>query len=421
MRLFLRKYTSLTGKENKFWCTLLLGFFLFPACASGHEPAVKAEPAVSEETQAVPEVQTGAERLTEYLPLLEKKRVAVIANQTSLVKGVHLVDTLHSLGVNIVKVFALEHGFRGEAEAGAHINNEKDPRTGIPIVSIYGNNKKPKPTMLQDVDLLLFDIQDVGARFYTYISSLHYLMEAAAENGKLLVVLDRPNPNGFYVDGPVLDMKHKSFVGMHPVPVVHGMTVGEYAQMINGQGWLASGVTCALKVITCLNYTHSTLYELPVNPSPNLVNMTSIYLYPSLCIFEGTTVSIGRGTPYPFQVVGMPEFKKGEFTFTPVSVPAAKNPPHKDLLCTGYDLRGEEKKILETKKLNLSWLIEFYQNAPDKQTFFEKSNMFTLLSGSELLKKQLQQGLDEEAIRASWEPALSEFKKMRASYLLYPE
>lgn len=363
----------------------------------------------------------GAEQMDSVLPLISGKKIAVVANQTSLVNGVHLVDTLIALGVAVQKVFALEHGFRGEVQAGEHIKSGKDPKTGVPIVSLYGNNKKPKAEVLKDVDLIIFDIQDVGARFYTYISSLHYIMESAAENGKTVLVLDRPNPNGFYVDGPVLNMEHKSFVGMHPVPIVHGMTVAEYAQMINGEGWLAGGVQCDLKVVLCSNYDHSVLYELPVKPSPNLVNQAAIYLYPSLCLFEGTFVSVGRGTDFPFQVIGMPDYSPGTFRFTPRSVAAAKKPPHMDIECKGYDLRDSANNVLKTRCINLNWLLTMYTNCPDKKNFFENDGMFTLLAGGKVLREQMETGMGEAEIRKSWEKELTFFKTIRKKYLLYKD
>lgn len=380
------------------------------------EPGSRQEEPVTEK-----EILTGADRTAVYLPMIGNKRVAVVANQTSTIRGVHLVDSLHTHQIRITKVFALEHGFRGDVQAGEHIRNGKDAKTGIPIVSLYGSNKKPKPEQLTDVDVILFDIQDVGARFYTYISSLHYLMEAAAENGKQVIVLDRPNPNGFYVDGPVLNMKHKSFVGMHPVPIVHGMTVGEYAQMINGEGWLNNKIKCDLVVVNCENYTHDSTYILPVKPSPNLSSQQSIYLYPSLCLFEGTTVSVGRGTDFPFQVIGMPGYTKGDFTFTPRSVQAAKKPPHMDVECRGYDLRDNANDVLKEKKINLHWLLEMYENCPDKNSFFENDGMFTLLSGGTTLRQQIESGKSEEEIRQSWKDGLEQFSRIRSQYLLYPD
>ncbi|MBP5589899.1 MAG: DUF1343 domain-containing protein, partial [Bacteroidales bacterium] len=275
----------------------------------------------------------GAELLDQYVHLLDVQNVGVVANQTSMVNDEHLVDVLLGKGVNLVSIFALEHGFRGVADAGATISDDKDEKTGLPIVSLYGSHRKPTPEDLNGLDVMIFDIQDVGARFYTYISSLHYVLEACAENGVSCIVLDRPNPNGFYVDGNILDTAYSSFVGMHPVPVVHGMTIGEYAQMINGEGWLNNGLKCDLIVIPCQNYTHSTPYELPIKPSPNLPNQNSIYLYPSLCWFEGTNISVGRGTSFPFQVYGAPELPDRGFSFTPESVAGATNPPFKGVKC----------------------------------------------------------------------------------------
>jgi len=361
----------------------------------------------------------GAQRTNEYLPLLKGKRVAVVTNQTGLIGERHLVDSLVSLQVAVVKVFAPEHGFRGEADAGEHVKDGKDARTGLPLVSLYGSNKKPKPEQLADVDVLLFDIQDVGVRFYTYIGTLHYVMEAAAENGKKVVVLDRPNPNGFYVDGPVLDMAFSSFVGMHPVPLVHGMTVGEFARMINGEGWLKGKVKCDLTIIPCSGYDHSLLYQLPIRPSPNLPTNSSIHLYPSLGLFEGTVVSVGRGTEKPFQCIGYPGNPVGRYSFTPVSMPGAKDPPHKGKVCTGLDLQeyGDLQPRLE-KRINLQWLIGLYAEAPDKAKFFIP--FFDKLAGGSSLREQVIAGKDEETIRASWRNGLERFAPIRAKYLLYP-
>lgn len=365
------------------------------------------------------DLQVGAQRTNEYLPLLKGKRVAVVTNQTGLIGERHVVDSLVSLQVDVVKVFAPEHGFRGEADAGEHVKDGKDARTGLPLVSLYGSNKKPKPEQLVDVDVLLFDIQDVGVRFYTYIGTLHYVMEAAAENGKQVVVLDRPNPNGFYVDGPVLDMAFSSFVGMHPVPLVHGMTVGEFARMINGEGWLKGKVKCDLTIIPCSGYDHSLLYQLPIRPSPNLPNNSSIHLYPSLGLFEGTVVSVGRGTEKPFQCIGYPGNPVGRYSFTPVSMPGAKDPPHKGKVCTGLDLQeyGDLQPRLE-KRINLQWLIGLYAEAPDKAKFFIP--FFDKLAGGSSLREQVIAGKDEETIRASWRNGLERFAPIRAKYLLYP-
>ena len=367
------------------------------------------------------DIVVGAQRVSTYLPLLKDKRVAIVANQTSMIGKTHLVDSLMALKVNITKVFTLEHGFRGKADAGEKIQSAKDEKTGLTLVSLYGANKKPSAEQLKDVDIVIFDIQDVGARFFTYISSLHYIMEACAEHKKTVLILDRPNPNGFYVDGPVLETKYKSFVGMHPVPVVHGMTVGEYAQMINGEGWL-NGKKCDLKIITCENYTHNDLYELPIPPSPNLKTMTAIYLYPSTCYFEGTNVSVGRGTDHPFQFIGTPGFKEGKVSFTPTSREGAKTPPLQDKKCTGFLLKEEDaKKITETKKIDISWLQKMYAGTPDKKTFFIEKGSFNILAGNATLKQQIINGKSEQEIRKSWEPALGNFKSIRKKYLLYPD
>lgn len=365
-------------------------------------------------------IQVGAERTDQYLPLLREKRIAVVTNQTGMIGHTHLVDSLVSIGLDVVKVFAPEHGFRGEADAGEHVANERDKRTGLPLVSLYGKNKKPSAEQLKEVDVLLFDIQDVGVRFYTYISTLHLVMEAAAEEGKKVVVLDRPNPNGFYVDGPVLDTAFRSFVGMHPVPLVHGMSIGEYAQMINGEAWLQGGMKCDLTVIPCTGYTHGSFYALPVRPSPNLPNMSSVYLYPALGLFEGTIVSVGRGTDQPFQCIGYPDGKLGSFTFTPRSVPGAKDPPYRDKRCTGLDLAsfGEVYSRLQPR-LNLEWLIGMYASSPDKKKFF--NSFFNKLAGGAALKDAIIAGESEESIRGSWQQDLEAFRTMRKAYLLYPE
>lgn len=365
-------------------------------------------------------VVVGAERTAEYLPMLEGRRVAVVTNQTGRIGPSHLVDSLLSLKVNVVKVFAPEHGFRGDADAGAQIKDQRDQRTGLPIVSLYGNKHKPTAAQLADVDVLVFDIQDVGVRFYTYISTLHYVMEAAAENGRKVIVLDRPNPNGFYVDGPVLDRARSSFVGMHPVPLVHGMTIGEYARMINGERWLKDGVQCELSVIACTGYDHTVFYELPVKPSPNLPSMAAVYLYPSLGLFEGTIVSVGRGTDRPFQCIGYPGNTVGQYRFTPVSMPGAKAPPHKGIECTGIDLQeyGSFQSRME-KRIRLHWLIGLYEGAADKGAFF--NSFFDQLAGGSDLRERVIKGEAEEAIRATWQPGLAAFMKVRSRYLLYAD
>lgn len=367
-------------------------------------------------------VKTGAERVDDYIWLLQGK-VAVCGNQTSMVGNVHLVDTLLKRGVNVVKIFCPEHGFRGNAEAGAHIASGTDPKTGLPIVSLYGKNKKPALEQLADVDFILFDLQDVGCRFYTYISTLHYVMEAAAEKGTPVVVLDRPNPNGYFVDGPVLDLKYKSFVGMHSVPVVYGMTIGEYARMINGEGWLAGGLHCNLAVVQLQNYTHNTRYVLPVPPSPNLPNAESIYLYPSLCLFEGTNISVGRGTTLPFQIYGAPLMKGGDYTFTPAPIRGvSENPPHNGKACRGYYLKDYATTHLDSaNSFNLQYLMTAYQQYADKEHFFTNPSFFDKLAGNDQLRKQIISGMSEEEIRQSWQEDLDHFKSIRKKYLLYPE
>ena len=324
----------------------------------------------------------GAERVGEYLHLFKDKTIALVVNQTSTIGTTHVVDSLQALGVQIKSIFAPEHGFRGTADAGEHVSDGKDPKSGIPVLSIYGKTKKPSAAMLAGVDIVVFDIQDVGVRFYTYISSMHYVMEACVENDVEFMVLDRPNPNGHYVDGPILDPAYQSFVGMHPVPIVHGMTIGEYAKMVNGEGWLTNGGQCKLTVIPCENYDHQTFYELPIKPSPNLPDMRSIYLYPSICFFEGTLASEGRGTPTPFQVYGHPDYPKGDYEFTPVSTPGAKYPKLKDQLCNGHNLGNIPLEDLQKmSRLNLSYLIDFYQGFPDKAKLINRPKHFDRLAG----------------------------------------
>ncbi len=366
-------------------------------------------------------LQTGAEQADAYLPLLKGKRVGVTANHTSMIGEKHLVDVLLEKKVNVVRIYAPEHGFRGTADAGENVNTAKDAKTGIEIASIYGNTKKPTPAQLKGIDCMLFDMQDVGVRFFTYISTMHYVMEACAEQGIPVMVLDRPNPNGFYVDGPVLELKNQSFVGMHPIPVVHGMTVGELATMMNEEAWLKNKVHCELTVISCKNYTHKTLYELPVKPSPNLPGMQAVYLYPSTCYFEGTVVSLGRGTDYPFQVFGHPAYKGiYTFTFTPHSIEGAKNPPLLDKLCYGVDLRNfPQKELIAAGKIHLEWLVEAYANYPDKAHFF--TTYSTKLWGTERVQKLIAQNCSADEIRASWQKELSDFKQLRKKYLLYPD
>lgn len=401
---------------NRMLVTALCLMVLTVACAQ-RKPSEQSVAAVSKTV-----LRTGAECMERYLPLLEGKRVAVCGNQTSVVGKAHLVDTLLSCKVNIVKLFCPEHGFRGQAEAGATIASGKDPLTGLPVVSLYGKNKKPTAEQLQDVDILLFDLQDVGCRFYTYISTLHYVMEAAAENGVKVMVLDRPNPNGFYVDGPVLKPAYKSFVGMHPVPVVYGMTIGEYARMINGEKWLANGVQCDLEVVPLEGYTHATRYDLPVAPSPNLQTPEAICLYPSLCFFEGANVSVGRGTDHPFEMFGAPGMLSGDYRFTPKAIPGvSENPPFKGQECRGYLLVLGRRWRTAPGGLNLDFLLTAYRDYPDKAAFFLKNNFFDKLAGTDQLRKQIVAGATEEEIRASWKEDLTAFKEVRERYLLYEE
>jgi uncharacterized protein YbbC (DUF1343 family) len=373
------------------------------------------------------DIQCGADVTPEYFPLLKGKRVGVVANQSSVIKNTHLVDSLLHAGIDVKKVFCPEHGFRGLVDAGKSVSNDKDEKTGLPIYSLYGKTKKPSAEMIQDLDVVLFDIQDVGVRFYTYLSTLHYVMEACAENNKLLIVLDRPNPNGYYIDGPMLESEFKSFLGLHPVPLVYGMTIGEYARMINGEKWLKDSVTCNLNVVVLRNYTHSDWYQVSINPSPNLVNMASIYLYPSLGLFEGTAVSVGRGTDYPFQVIGHPALKntippgqsKG-FTFVPQPRLGAMEPKYKGEVCYGYNLADYGLSYIKnSKKIYLFWLIETYKSTPDKSTFFDKN--FNYHAGNATLQEQIKQGVSESDIHASWEKGIMQFKMVRKKYLLYPD
>ncbi|MEP6468059.1 MAG: DUF1343 domain-containing protein [Parafilimonas sp.] len=382
----------------------------------------------------------GADRTDVYVPLLKGKRIGVFANQTSIVGNINLIDTLINLGINVTKIFSPEHGFRGNADAGASTTNSIDSATHVPIVSLYGKKNKPTAEDLKDVDILLFDIQDVGVRFYTYISSLQYFMEAAFENSKPLMILDRPNPNGFYIDGPVLDTNYKSFIGMQPVPVVYGMTIGEYAMMIAGEGWLTSDAANKkynwyknvaqnsadtpfhFLVIKCINYDHSSKYKLPVKPSPNLPDIGSVNWYPSTCFFEGTNISEGRGTTEPFQIFGAPSLPKNMTAFTPVSKPGATDPKYLNQTCYGWNVSDI---IADDKKLNLQYLIDAYKLFPDKNNFFitPKSGdyFFNKLAGNSILIQQLKDGKTEAEIRASWQPALNQFKQIRKKYLLYDD
>lgn len=370
---------------------------------------------------------TGADQTGLYLPYLKGKRIGMVVNQTSIIGKTPSVDSLHNLGVNIVKVFGPEHGFRGNASAGVHVDDEVDAKTGIKVLSLYGKTSKPSKESLSDIDLMIFDIQDVGARFYTYTITLHRVMEACAENNVELLILDRPNPNGYLIDGPILDPKFKSGIGIHPVPIAHGMTVGEYAKMINGEGWLANQVKCNIKIIPVKNYKHDMSYELPVFPSPNLNSQQSILLYPSVCWFEGTIISQGRGTYFPFTVLGNPDLKgKYSFSFTPKSIKGmSETPLFMDTECFGLDLRKYDISQLRKKKqINIQWMIEFYKVYPYKEKFFDASqskeiNNINRLAGTDLFKQQIVEGKSETEIRKSWEPGLSQYKKMRKKYLLY--
>lgn len=377
---------------------------------------------VQELGKAEEPLRVAAERTADYFPLLSGKKLGLMVNHTSLVGQTHLVDTLLAAGMEVEVVFAPEHGFRGDADAGAVIGDGVDDKTGIRLLSLYGSKHKPTPEDLEGLDLIIFDIQDVGARFYTYVSSMTYLMEASAEQGVPFLVLDRPNPIGHYVDGPVLDTAYRSFVGLHPIPVVHGMTVGELASMINGEGWLANQVKADLTVIPCTGYDHQTLYELPVPPSPNLPNMKAIYLYPSTCFFEGTYASEGRGTNKQFQQFGHPDFPGGNTTFTPVSMEGAQKPKLEGQLCRGVDLSTlplDSLKRIAT--LQLEYLLDFYKGFPDKDNFFKENLYIDLLAGGKDLREAIQAGEDLSAIRASWQENLNAYKAMRKNYLLYPE
>jgi uncharacterized protein YbbC (DUF1343 family) len=372
-------------------------------------------------------IVTGAEQTTRYLPYLKGKRIALLSNPTAIIGKTHLVDSLKNLGVQIMKVFGPEHGFRGNASAGDKVNDEKDAATGLKIISLYGKKRKPTKEDLDDVDLMIFDIQDVGCRFYTYINVLRDVMESCAENGKELLILDRPNPNGYLVDGPILDMSLKSGVGQFPIPIAHGMTIAEFAQMINGEGWLPEKKVCKLKIIKMLNYDHEMPYTLPVKPSPNLNTQQSIMLYPTLCLYEGTSVSQGRGTYFPFTVLGSPVLKdKFPFSFSPVGIKGmAETPLHKDVVCYGLDLRNYDINTLRTsKRLNIQWMIDLYNAFPDKDKFFDRNVSkqimnIDILAGVSEFKKQIIEGKTMKEIQDSWEPQLSNYKAMRLKYLIY--
>lgn len=373
-------------------------------------------------------MKTGADQTEKYLPLLNGKRIGVLGNPTTIIGKTHLVDSLQKVGVNIVKVFGPEHGFRGKASAGVRVADEKDSATGIEIVSLYGPKRKPTKEDLANVDLMIYDVQDVGCRFYTYINVLADVMEACAENNKDLLILDRPNPNGYFVDGPVLDMKLKSGIGKFPIPITHGMTVGEFAKMINGEHWLPNGLQCRINIIPVANYTHDTYYELPMKPSPNLNTQQSIILYPSMCLYEGTILNYGRGTYFPFTVLGAPLLKdKYAFSFTPVSIKGmSETPLYMDQLCYGIDLRKYDmKKLMQEKRINISWMQELYDAYPEKEKFFDYKQSkeignIDFRTGDSRFKEQIKNHVPEAEIRKSWEPGLSKYKLMRKKYLIYP-
>ena len=389
-------------------CLILLAYVLTSGCSSSTE-------------HLTPEVKVGAERSEIYLPLLENKNVGLVINQTSVVDSVHLIDYLFEKGVNIKAIYAPEHGYKGNVERGEHFDGTTDPGTGIPVFSIYGTNRKPSPEMLEGIDVVVFDIQDVGVRFFTFISTLNMVMEACAENGIKVIVLDRPNPLGYYVDGPVLDPQFQSFVGLNPIPVIHGMTVGEYAKMVNGEGWLKDSIQCDMEVVKMENYTHATKYQLPVLPSPNLADMKSIYLYPSICLFEGANVNEGRGTYKPFQQFGAPYYTPKDFSYVPKSIPVlALHPKFEGETCYGYDLSGMTiSELQDIKQLEIKYLIDFYNKSNDKENFF--TSFFDKLAGTDQLRLQIIEGKTEEQIRASWQEDLEKYKLMRKNYLLYDE
>jgi uncharacterized protein YbbC (DUF1343 family) len=390
---------------------LILIFLLFSDCSDAQET----KPVLVEYSQVI----SGAQRTEIYLPLLKNKKIGVVANPASAIGNTHLVDSLLSLKIDIEKIFCPEHGFRGDVPDGEEINNGLDPKTGIKIISLYGKNKKVLYEDIAGLDVLVFDLQDVGCRFFTYISTLTYVMQGCADSGIPVIILDRPNPNGFYVDGPMLENGFESFIGLHPIPVVYGMTIGEYAQMVNGEFWPENENKCKLTVISLQKYNHNMIVKLPIKPSPNLPNWQAVYLYPSLCFFEGTEMSVGRGTDYPFQIYGSPDFTIGNFTFSPESKPGAStNPKYKGQLCYGQNLIGYAENFLNNPvKINLTWLIESYRLSNSKETFFTR--YFDKLAGTDKLRKQIEGGQTEEEIRILWENGLIQFKEIRKKYLLY--
>ncbi|WP_303924806.1 DUF1343 domain-containing protein [Draconibacterium sediminis] len=385
---------------------ILLSYILFTGCGTT--------------TQTSPqEVVVGAELTDSYLPLLENKNVGLVVNQTSVIDSVHLIDYLFNKGVAIKGIYAPEHGYKGNVERGEHVDGTTDPETGIPVYSLYGKYRKPTPEMLEGIDVMIFDMQDVGVRFFTYINTMTRVMEASAENGIKVIVLDRPNPLGYYVDGPVLKPGFESGIGLYPIPVIHGMTVGEYAKMVNSEGWLKDGIQCDLEVVKMENYTHETKYQLPVLPSPNLADMKSVYLYPSICLFEGADVNEGRGTDTPFQVFGAPYYTPKDFSYVPKSIPVlALHPKFEGETCYGYNLSETPMAELQNiKQLEIKYLIDFYNKSDDKENFF--TPFFDKLAGTDQLRKQIIAGLSEKEIRESWQTDLDNFKQMRKKYLLY--
>lgn len=409
MALFIRLF------KNTFFIFLLMAFSC-QAQTKSSKPAAKADKKENSSKNPI----LGANQTEAYLPLLKNKNVGVVGNQTSVIfkedgSYTHLVDSLLAQNIKVKRVFSPEHGFRGKADAGEKVIDGTDKKTGLPIISLYGSNKKPSPEQLAGLEIIVFDIQDVGVRFYTYISTLHYILEASAEANIPVLVLDRPNPNGSYIDGPVLEKENTSFVGMHPVPIVHGMSIAEYAQMINGQNWLPNNLKADLMVIPIKNYSKNTIYDLPIKPSPNLPNAKAINLYPSLCFFEGTNVNAGRGTNNQFQVFGSPFLDKEfySYSYTPKANEGAKNPKHKNKLCFGKNLSNTQ----QLSSINLSWLIEAYQHTNNKEVFF--NSFFTKLAGTKKLQQQIENGISEKEIKASWQKDLKEYNKMRKKYLLY--
>lgn len=410
---------SLGSKCMKF--AILCPLFLVSVLASCADKVPVAESETENQHEIVQPILPGIYQVDSLSKTLVGKNVAVVSNNTGMIGDIHLADTLLALGVNVKCVLAPEHGFRGDVPDGDDIDDDIDSKTGLRIFSIYGKTKKPTPEMLRGVDVILFDIQDVGARFFTYLSTLHYVMEAAAELGLEVIVLDRPNPNGFYIDGPILEKPYESFVGLHPVPVVYGMTIGEYGLMINGEKWLDKGQSCSLAIVKCTGYTHESFYQLPIKPSPNLPDMESIYLYPSLCFFEGTTVSIGRGTDTPFSIAGQPSNTKGDFYFTPEArAEASSNPKHKGEKCRGYNLRSVVNFESPKGEIQLEWFCKMYNETSNQKDFFNANLYFDKLAGNDSFRKAILAGESCDAIRESWQPGIEAFKKTRAKYLIYP-